>query len=191
MLFPGHLIDGIRDGSVTVAFRSWKRPTVKAGGTLLSPAGLLAIDAVDPIEPTDLTVDEAVAAGAASVAEVLPSSDDVDRRLYRIRFHRIGDDPRLELARTPLSDEDRDAVLGRLERLDAAADEPWTERTLHQIADNPGVVSTWLARSQGIGRDVLKRRVRRLKDLGLTESLEVGYRLSERGESLLAGGDPS
>jgi ribosomal protein S19E (S16A) len=36
--------------------------------------------------------------------------------------------------------------------------------------------------------DVLsfKRRVRQLKELGLTESLEVGYRLSPRGRAVLA-----
>jgi hypothetical protein len=31
-----------------------------------------------------------------------------------------------------------------------------------------------------------KRRVRQLKELGLTESLEVGYRLSPRGRTVLA-----
>ena len=31
-----------------------------------------------------------------------------------------------------------------------------------------------------------KRDVRRLKELGLTESLEVGYRLSPRGAAVLA-----
>jgi len=30
-----------------------------------------------------------------------------------------------------------------------------------------------------------KRRVRQLKELGLTESLEVGYRLSPRGRAVL------
>ena len=41
----------------------------------------------------------------------------------------------------------------------------------------------------GLERVVFKRRVRRLKELGLTESLEVGYRLSPRGEVLLAALD--
>jgi hypothetical protein len=35
---------------------------------------------------------------------------------------------------------------------------------------------------------VFKRRVRRLKELGLTESLPVGYRLSPRGRSFLHPG---
>jgi hypothetical protein len=35
----------------------------------------------------------------------------------------------------------------------------------------------------GVAVEVLKRRVRRLKELGLTESLGTGYRLSPRGEA--------
>ena len=40
-----------------------------------------------------------------------------------------------------------------------------------------------------LGRETLsfKRDVRKLKELGLTESLEIGYRLSPRGEALLGG----
>jgi hypothetical protein len=40
-----------------------------------------------------------------------------------------------------------------------------------------------------VGREKLpfKRDVRKLKELGLTESLLVGYRLSPRGRALLAG----
>jgi len=69
--------------------------------------------------------------------------------------------------------------------MDRAADSPWTEATLRQIERSPGVVSTVLAAEAGLARDVFKIRVRRLKALGLTESLEVGYRLSPRGEAYL------
>ena len=34
-------------------------------------------------------------------------------------------------------------------------------------------------------RPAFKRRIRQLKELGLTQSLEVGYRLSPRGEQVL------
>lgn len=37
----------------------------------------------------------------------------------------------------------------------------------------------------GIGDGSIKRDVRKLKALGLTESLEVGYRLSPRGRAYL------
>jgi hypothetical protein len=47
-------------------------------------------------------------------------------------------------------------------------------------------VSTVLAADAGQDRALYKNRVRRLKALGLTESLEVGYRLSPRGQAFLA-----
>jgi len=50
----------------------------------------------------------------------------------------------------------------------------------------PGVVSTVLAEQLGLDRPSFKLNVRKLKALGLTESLEVGYRLSPRGSALLA-----
>ena len=48
------------------------------------------------------------------------------------------------------------------------------------------VVSTTLAESAGIERADFKLNVRKLKALGLTISLDVGYRLSPRGVALLA-----
>ena len=55
MLFPKRVWVGLVDGSVTVAFRYWKRPTVKGGGTLQSAVGVLAIDSVDRIAIRDST----------------------------------------------------------------------------------------------------------------------------------------
>jgi hypothetical protein len=49
MLFNRRALDGIEAGEIELAFRRWKRPTVKAGGTLRTRAGLLGIDAVEPI----------------------------------------------------------------------------------------------------------------------------------------------
>ncbi len=53
------------------------------------------------------------------------------------------------------------------------------------IADRPATVSHLLADEIGVDRTRLKRRVRQLKQLGLTESLEVGYRISPRGAAYL------
>lgn len=69
--------------------------------------------------------------------------------------------------------------------MDARAERPWTRETLRLIRDNPSRVSTELAEAMGLERKYFKNRVRRLKGLGLTESLEVGYRISPRGEALL------
>lgn len=190
MLFPAELVDRIRCGEVTVAFRAWKRPTVRAGGTLQSPAGLLAIEEVDVITAGQITAADARAAGASTVADViaqLRSGDD--RSLYRIRFHRQGDDPRVALREdVGLSADDREAIDGRLARWDRASRTgPWTGDILDVIARRPGIVSTELAAELGQERMQFKGRVRQLKGLGLTVSLDVGYRLSPRGEAYLRG----
>lgn len=79
-----------------------------------------------------------------------------------------------------------DAITKRLDRMDARSEEgPWTRRTLQLIAEQPGVVSTVLARQMKRERFVFKGLVRRLKDLGLTYSLDVGYCLSPRGRAYL------
>ena len=53
------------------------------------------------------------------------------------------------------------------------------------IADHPGVRAADLAAR--LQRETLpfKADVRKLKELGLTESLDVGYRLSPRGRAFL------
>lgn len=178
MLFPVALWDGIRSGAVTVAFRRWRRPTVKAGGTLQTGAGRLAIDEVAPIELVDITDADAVRAGHPSAAEAIAALRP-EGQLYRIRFHRIGDDPRIALRKRA----DLTTDLPELDR--ALARLPWALPYLRIIGEHPGVVSTVLAEAAGIERQRFKTRVRRLKALGLTESLEVGYRLSPRGEAYL------
>jgi biotin operon repressor len=55
-----------------------------------------------------------------------------------------------------------------------------------QIADKPAVSSVFLAEAMGWERPEFKVHVRRLKALGLTISLDVGYRLSPRGQAYLA-----
>jgi len=182
----------IAAGEITVAFRWWRRPTVKAGGTLITQAGQLAIDEVTVIEPGEITDIDARAAGFGSAGAAL---DDLgapsDRRLHRVRFRLLGDDPRVALrAQGSLTTAERATLDSRLDRWDDASPSgPWTRAILDVIADHPGVVSTDLAPLVGLDRPTFKRRVRQLKSLGLTESLEVGYRLSPRGRALRAGAE--
>ncbi|MCU1501617.1 MAG: hypothetical protein JWM12_971, partial [Ilumatobacteraceae bacterium] len=82
-----------------------------------------------------------------------------------------------------LGADDLEALRARLARLDRGR--PWTRSTLRLIERYPGVVSTALARHAGMDRAAFKLDVRKLKELGLTESLDIGYRLSPRGEALL------
>ena len=62
---------------------------------------------------------------------------------------------------------------------------PWTTETLQLIADNPGTRAADLAPELHQERLPFKANVRKLKELGLTISLERGYRLSPRGTAYL------
>ena len=179
MLFPQRFWAGLADGSVTVAFRRWKRPTVKHGGSLQTPGGLMAIDALERIELADITGEDARAAGYESADEAI-SSLRPDGDLYRVRFHRVGDDPRIGLReRADLHEDEMRVLRTKLVRLG------WGAEFLALIGAHPGVVSTELAAQLGLERLPFKQKVRRLKELGLTESLVIGYRLSPRGEAVL------
>ena len=193
MLFPKALWPGLASGDVTVAFRSWKRPTVKAGGTLITPSGQLAIDAVEVVDPAAITDDDARAAGNADAEAqraLLRAGDAQDgRQVYRIAFHLLGDDPRLALRQAAdLDHDERTTIRAKLGGYDRRSPTgAWTTATLEVIRDHPAVVSTELAERLGAERPAFKLNVRKLKALGLTESLDVGYRLSPRGEAYLAG----
>jgi hypothetical protein len=160
---------------------------VKEGGTLLTPGGQLAIDRVVEIDPDEITEADARRAGS-TVADVLVMLDrGGGRRTYRVEFHRLGDDPRIAVRADDALDDEAMAELDRrLARLDRASPTgPWTNAVLRAIRDQPAVVSTVLAEGLGVERAAFKLNVRKLKGLGLTESLEVGYRLSPRGSRYL------
>jgi hypothetical protein len=106
--------------------------------------------------------------------------------VYRVRFHPVLEpDPRDVLAAdAELSDADLAAIDRRLARLDAASTYgPWTAATLAIIAERPAVRAADLAAALGRERAPFKLDVRKLKALGLTLSLDIGYRLSPRGQA--------
>jgi hypothetical protein len=188
VLFDQRTLSGVGAGSVTVAFRRWKRPTVRAGGTLTTAVGVLAIDEVAVIEADAITDDDARRSGVDSRDEVLAALSGREGQLYRIAFHVAGPDPRLALrSRDEITPDEAAELDRRLARLDAAArDGPWTTTVLRLIADHPGVRAGDLAERLGRERLAFKADVRKLKALGLTESLDVGYRLSPRGRAWLS-----
>jgi hypothetical protein len=190
VLFAKRYWEGLADGSVRVAFRRWKRPTVRTGGTLQSPVGVLAIDRVVVVDPAAITDRDAVAAGHADRDDLLRTlaryDADGDRRTYRIDLHLLGADPRIALrADDDLDAGDLEQVVARLAGMDAPRAAPWTAATLAGIRDHPGLLAEDLARLLGRDKHPFKADVRRLKALGLTESLPVGYRLSPRGTTVL------
>ena len=188
MLIRAAVLDGIVGGEIDTQFRRQKRPTVKAGGTLRTRAGMLEILDVTRIALADVTDDDARRAGANDRQQViteLQSKPDGD--FYRVRLRYAGDDPRLALrADDHLTDDDVAQLTMRLDRLDrSGTDGPWTRQTLRMIDARPHVRAPDLAASVGRTTLAFKNDVRKLKALGLTISHSPGYELSPRGHALL------
>lgn len=183
MLFRSDILRGIAEGRVTLAFRRWRRPPPADGSKLRSPAGVLSLDRVTIVEEGDISPDDVRRTGMS--ADELRASIAGEGTLLRIELRLAGDDPRLALRERLPDDVEFQAIVTRLARIDAAAAAPWTTGYLQLIAVHPGVVSRVLARRVRVEVPSFKRRVRQLKDLGLTESLEIGYRLSPRGRAVL------
>lgn len=113
-------------------------------------------------------------------------ADPGDGDLYRIELGQLEADPRIALREKSLDSQEAQELHARLARLDrASSDGPWTMNTLQAIRDNPGLRAGDLCRQVGQERDRFKLNFRKLKNLGLTISLEVGYRLSPRGTAYL------
>ena len=180
---------GITDGSVTVVLRGWDAPRVKPGGTQRTPAGTIRIDDVKEYAGDyRVTAAQARAAGypdAASAQAALHRRPA--KHVYIIKVSYVGADERQALAADDvLTDDDVAAIAERLSRFDAASTSgPWTRRYLELIRDNEAVRAPELAAREGLDVPRLKRRVRQLKGLGLTISLDVGYRISPRGKAFV------
>lgn len=189
MLFPSRFWPGLADGSITLAFRRWNRPRAVVGHVHRTPGGRVAIDSVTVVDAGAISGVEARLAGYETVdALAADLRGNPEMPVYRISFHRLdGPDPREELAAAgAISPEELGQMTARLLRWDrTSAAGPWTRQTLRLIAANPGRRAADLATELGRETVAFKTGVRKLKSLGLTISLEKGYRLSPRGMSLL------
>jgi hypothetical protein len=188
MLFTADAWPGLADGSITLTFRTWKRPQAKTGGRYRVAGMLLEATDVREVRSGDIADAEAVRAGALDASSLLARMKIVDgeQMVWRVELRYLGADDRAERRGDDLLDPDQVAeVKARLDRMDRRSGTAWTQQTLRLIERYPGIVSTALARQVGKERMQFKTDVRTLKELGLTESLEVGYRLSPRGEAVL------
>lgn len=181
---------GIAEGRITVVLRRWDAPRAKAGGTQRTPAGTIRIEHVAQHAATyRVTRAQAVAAG---FSDAKSAQAELDRRpaahTYVITVTYLAPDERHALAAADHVTADEVATISnRLARWDAASsDGLWTRRYLELIAANEGVRAPELAATVGQETARFKRRVRQLKGLGLTISLDVGYRISSRGKAFLA-----
>ncbi|MCM4079764.1 hypothetical protein [Paractinoplanes hotanensis] len=178
----------IRAGDVDLAFRRWERPRVKVGTRMRTAVGLVEVTSVDRVPVRTLTTADARRAGLASLAALRQGLDRLrsDRPVYRIGLRYAGADPRQALREAVPDAGEIEAIGVWLDRLDRASPTgPWTRATLLLIDELPATRAPDLA--QRVGRDTasFKQNVRKLKERGLTESLDIGYRLSARGAAVL------
>jgi hypothetical protein len=183
MMIRPDTLAAIKSGEVDLAFRRWDRPRVLVGTRLRTRVGLLEVTSVDQVSASRITATEAKRAGAPTLAQLRQMLEaKADKPVWRVGLRHVGADPREEL-RAAVPDADEVArIRARLDRLDAASPVgAWTRATLAIIDRSPTVRAPELAAELGRDTPSFKRDVRKLKELGLTESLDIGYRLSPRG----------
>jgi len=178
---------GIRDGSVRAVFRRWDAPRVRPGGTQRTSAGVVRFDSVEQVSVDELTEADAHGAGMVSLAELIKANQrGRGSQLFRVTVAFDRPDERVALRDTLPTVADVASITAALERLDRGRRTgPWTREILALIASRPAVRAPELAGSLGRETQPFKTDVRKLKELGLTHSLEVGYELSARGRAYL------
>jgi hypothetical protein len=188
MLFQRRFHERIRSGEIRCTLRIWQRPHAKIGGRYALGAGAIVVDRMNEARVEDITPELARRCGFASLVDALKTAKHgAGERVFVIDFHY--DDEACARPKVATGVVSMDELMELAERLEAmdrrSRSGPWTQPTLRAIEARPGVLAAKLAESLGRPRDELKRDVRKLKKLGLTFSLEVGYRLTPKGEALL------
>jgi hypothetical protein len=192
LLFQKRFHEGLVRGDVTLTFRAWDKPRVKAGGRYrCHPIGVLEVDGVERVAVRDVGEDDARRAGFASRAELLEyvasfAKEGVrdDTSLWRVALRHVGDGDRVAGALdAELTADDVEEIRARLARLDAKS--PWTDATMRLIRRRPHVAASRLAAELGRETAAFKADVVRLKRLGLTQSFEIGYEVTPRGLAYL------
>ena len=189
MLFQRRFHERIVNGEIRCTVRIWQRPHVKVGGRYRLGRGAVVVDKIYETRLDDITAALARRCGFESLADLLKvAKHGPGERVFVIDFHyeaKPGARPKLDTG--TVTAEELAALVRRLEAMDRRSKiGEWTLATLRAIDARPGVLAAKLARSLGRPRDEFKRDVRKLKNLGLTVSLEIGYRLTPKGEAFLA-----
>ena len=165
--------------------RIWHRPRVKLHGRYRLGGGAIIVDRIDEVEFDALTPALARRCGFASLVDLLKTAKHgAGERVFVIEFHYVPTsdiDSRAEVGGAA----DIDEIIRKLDAMDRRRSKPWTRQILRLIAKHPGVRAADLASALHRERLEFKADLRKLKALGLTLSLEVGYRISELGKAVL------
>ena len=95
MQFSAELRDQVASGAITVSYRLWSRPKVKAGGVYRSGSVMIEVDEIELVPFSSITDEDLVRTGEpdlerlrARAAHAGPIDDDT--LVYRVEFHVVG-----------------------------------------------------------------------------------------------------
>jgi hypothetical protein len=96
MQFSPDLRDRVADGAITVSYRLWSRPKVKAGGVYRSGSVMIEVDEIDLLPFSSITDEDLAQTGEPDVetlrrraAHAGPIHDDTP--VYRVEFHVVSE----------------------------------------------------------------------------------------------------
>lgn len=185
MLFKEIHLIGIKSGRITLAFRKWQKASVKNGSLLQTSIGLVEIHKVEAVNENDITDKDALNADFNDKNQLLNSfTKNSTGTIFKISISYHSADPRIKLRETTELTEPQLADLKRkIGRLDNRSKQGnWTRKILLTIKDNPNLHAIGIAKCTGFEKEWLKLNIRKLKNLGLTISHNVGYELSSLGK---------
>jgi hypothetical protein len=190
LLFKKAFHEGLVKGTITLTFRRWEKPHVRAGGRYrCHPIGVLEVEDIRSVTVRTIGADDAKRAGFPSLEALLAylgelGPVDDSTAVYRVELHHGGDGDRVALAlEDTLTAEDVRDITAKLAKMDGK--EPWTKKTLSLIEKHPRVAASKLAPRLGRETPDFKANVVKLKKIGLTQSFEIGYEIAPRGRAYL------
>lgn len=190
LLFKKPFHEGLVNGTITLTFRRWEKPHVRAGGRYrCHPIGVLEVEDIRSVTVGTIGPDDAEKAGFPSLKDLVaylgelgPLDDST--AVYRVALHHGGDGDRVALAlEDTLTAEDVRDITAKLAKMDGK--KPWTKKTLSLIEKHPRVAASKLAPRLDRETPDFKANVVKLKKLGLTQSFEIGYEIAPRGRAYL------
>lgn len=185
MIFKYNQLLGIKSGSIKLAFRRWEKLSVEKGSTIRTAVGVIGIDAVEKISEKDISSKDAANAGFESVDALIDSLRKGPGSVYKLNVSYRSVDPRIALrSQASINDEEFQKLKVKLDRLDKTRG-PWVLKTLQLISKYPERRAGDLADMIGMERMDFKLNVRKLKNLGLTISHEVGYSVAPLGKVVM------
>ena len=150
--------------------------------------GQVEINDISEVSEESITEEDAKRAGFENKKDLFGSFYRTSKgRIYKLGVSYHSEDPRIKLReQTELSEEVFLELKRKLWRLDKYSKKGhWTKTVFITIRNNPNKHAVSIAETTGFEKEWLKINIRKLKNLGLTISHNVGYEISPFGNVFL------